>query len=144
MSGRAASGGALAPEPPRSTRSTPVSMGAWRRRAFPSAARRRRAPTGSDTHIDTDFTESSHPPRHSQTRAQGVSCAWVCFHASVYVRVRSCVRVACEHVSGRARVCMHLCLYVGMCARARVLAATESWRQQLCLMASLESSLKSQ
>ena len=62
----------------------------------------------------------------------------------VHVRVRSCVRVACEHVFGRARVCMHVCLYVGMCARARVLAAAESWWQQLCLMASLESTLKSQ
>ena len=43
--GRAASGGALAPEPPRATRSQPESRGARRRRAL---ARRRRAPTGSD------------------------------------------------------------------------------------------------
>jgi len=43
--GRAASAGALAPEPPRTTRNQPESRGARRRRAL---ARRRRAPTGSD------------------------------------------------------------------------------------------------
>ena len=41
--GRTARGGALAPEPPRATRSTPEFRGARRRRA-----RRRRAPTGLD------------------------------------------------------------------------------------------------
>jgi len=49
-SGRAASGGASAPEPPRATRSTPECRGARWRRAL---ARRRRAPTGSDqSHAD--------------------------------------------------------------------------------------------
>jgi len=43
--GRAASGGALAPELPRDTRIQPKSRGARRQRAL---ARRRRAPTGSD------------------------------------------------------------------------------------------------
>ena len=43
--GRAASGGALAPEPPRATRSQQESRSARRRRVL---ARRRRAPTGSD------------------------------------------------------------------------------------------------
>jgi len=42
---RAASGGALAPEPPRATRSKPEFRGARRQRAL---ARRRRTPTGSD------------------------------------------------------------------------------------------------
>jgi len=43
--GRAASGGAFAPEPPRVTRIQPEPRGARRRRAL---VRRRRAPTGSD------------------------------------------------------------------------------------------------
>ena len=47
-SGARASGGALAPEPPRATRILPASRGARRRRAL---ARRRRAPTGADQRI---------------------------------------------------------------------------------------------
>jgi len=43
--GRAASGGAVAPELPRDTRSTPESRGA---RRWGALARRRRAPTGAD------------------------------------------------------------------------------------------------
>ena len=51
MNGRAASGGALAPEPQRVTCSQPESRDVRRRRVF---ARRRRTPTGSDQSHEDD------------------------------------------------------------------------------------------
>ena len=60
QSGRAASAGALAPEPPRATRSLTEPRGARRRRAL---AQRRRALTGSDQSHEDGANRGAPLPR---------------------------------------------------------------------------------